>query len=810
MPSSYYEDLLKEGQILVLPDMYPWSGAHVMDNSILDGLVTNCTVSTGANISSVDIRFPKKTFGDHVTGVTPIKVCFKSADNIIFRGFITEENGILSESDDTITVKALGYKWYFSKCTRIRGRWFTSDDAIPEPYGSPNTTGHDKMKYEMFRGPLVRDHGHSGYIQDEPCIFNENALPTCLTKTRSGALSIFKYRKMFVKENLQYVREYNYGANYWTFSSILAHIVYWWLDPYSGYTTTIKISNSSFSQLSRLSADESVPMDLNIEGKNPLEAIDYVVKQIPGKWIWYLRYYGTVVSIEIRNIDSSIMFKKLYIGDGSKQAENPANVASINVTRNWEETSSFLICKGGKLRFTTTVELQPVWKFNTIGTVTELPFKSVTEFNEWKSYVTNKDKATIDTDKRDLYERAYRYYCIPKEGAFLRDALENVDFRKVAFTGRLKMMYSAIEVELKKMFAQNVYLKRDLDAPCNPSFENPIIFAYDEYRSKQIKKGGDKDNYADRVIFFDTGYNFDNETGLVIFDKPQYCRFKKPSIVKTGTGENITPEQGEDKDVNETAESVVDIEAVSNINGAYNEVTDSLTTFPLRSRRIFCTLTIVLDMPYVVGDDVFGLNYEEGGNFARYVDFDGNDLIIHANAFYPILPNDSVTLNKTNGYIIAKKKGIRPEVMITDSMSKSIIYPIEHVKNYEMFPDNNEQVLFQKLDNMKEAIIKNKETISADLGVLDNSYQLGDIIVAVENSKNENFGSGYYGVKDYISQISWNLEGQNRGYTTILTCTNDVEYTPSDFDKTMSETIKRPSVLDGVYKNNSYLEVENG
>ncbi len=813
MPNEDYIRLLEEGKVMLLPDTFPWSGSQVIDNSITEGLVADCTISTGGDIGSADIRFPKKVFGDHVNGMTPVKICLNNTDNIVFRGFIIEENGVLSESEDTVTVRALDYKWYFSKCTRIRGRWFTSDDDIPSPYGSPNTTGHGKMKYEMFRGPLTRDNGHSGYMQNEPCIFNENALPTCLTKTRAGNKSIFKYRKMYVKNSLQYVRKYNYDADYWTFSSILAHIVYWWLDPYSGNTSKIRISNNSFSQLSRLSYEDSIPMDLSIEGSNPLDAINEIVGQIPGKWIWYLTYYGSIVNIEIRNIDDTIALKKLYIGDGSKQAENPANVASINVVRNWEETSSFLVLKGGKLRFTTTVELQPVWKPNTIGGVENLPFETVEEFREWKLYLSNKESAKIDTAKRDMYEQAFRYYAIPKEGEFLTEALEAVDFNKnVSFTGRLRTMYSAVEVELKKMFAHKVFVERELDAPEHPEFENPVFFGYDEYRDRKPVKDSVSDPNA-HIVYFDSGFNFDSDTGLVIFDDPQFCRFGTAQPVKTGSDEEpIRPEQGEDRDTDTTSEATLVLpNSIENINKAYNlrDTSEDTDNYPLISRRLFCTLTIVLDMPYVIGDDIFGLHYNEGGNFSRYVDFEGNDLRIHANAFYPVMPNSSVKLDREVAYQLASTGNKGFNVNITKGMCGSVLYPAEYMKDYNKYPDNNEQILFQKLDNLKESILKHKETINADLGTLDDSYELGDVIVAIENSKTENPGSGYYGIKDYVKNISWRLEGDNKGYTTALTCTNDVQFSPKDFEKVVARTVKRPSVLRGTYKASSYLKVED-
>lgn len=803
MASTDYEKMMAEGEVYLLPDVFPWSGVHIIDYSICTGIVKSCTVNTGSNIGTADIQFPKLIFGNHIKGLTPIKIAINDVNNVVFRGFIIEENGILSESEDSVTVRALSYKWYFSKCTKIRGRWFTSDDAVPSPYGSPNTIGTGKLKYEMYRGPLVRDDGRSGYIQNEPCIFNENSLPTCMVRVNTkGEKAIFKYRRMQKKNDLQYVRKYNYGAFYWTYSTILSHIVYWWLDPYSGTSTKIRISNSSFAKLSRLSEEDEIPMDLSIEGMNPLEAINTVVNSIPGKWVWYLRYSGIYVFVELLNLTETVFETKTFtVGDGSKQAEEPANVANMNVTRNWEESSSFIVCKGGKLRFTTTVELQPVWESNTVDGVSGLPFSSVEQFRKWKSYLSNKDNNTYTKEEVDLFERAFRYYCIPKEGEFLSDALENVDFKKstdIMFSGRLEQNYAVIERELKKMFAHQVYLERSLDAPEHPEFENPIFFAYDDYRDKNPSGNV---NEVNKVILLEENVNFDSDTGLVMFDTPQICQFSSMKVKDT---ETVKTEEGGEIEVDTTAdESTIKINSIANIDASV-----ATEGYPLVSRRIFCTLTIVLDMPYVIGDDIFGLHYEEGGNFSRYVDFDGNDLRIHANAFYPVLPNKNVTVTP-QAYTLATKGSKQFAVDITSDMCQNALYPAEYMEDYEMYPDENDKLLFQKLDNLKASINKHTENINVDLGVLDLTYNLGDIIVAVENSAVEgDYGSGYYGLKDYISQITWSMEGGNQSYTTRVVATNDVGFTPKDFDKVIGDTIRRPSVLRGNYKSNSYLKVD--
>lgn len=820
MSSEIFKEMHNEPEVLLLPDVFPNIGVQVEDPTIIDGLVNNCSIFTGPNISTADITFPKKTFGDHVKGLTPIKIAIKDTNALVFRGFIIEENGILSESEDTVTVRAMDYKWFFAKCTRVRGRWFTSDGSIPTPYGSPNTTGHGKLKYEMFRGPVVSGGGQAGYLQDQPCIFNEAGQPNCNTATHDGRLSIFKYRKMSVVDGLQRIEKYNWSVQYWTFSSILAHIVYWWLNDYSGPFTQIRVTNNSYSELSQLSSEDEIPMDLSIEDMNPLDAINEVVKNIPGRWIWFLTYDGSVVNIHVKNLDGLVgPFKKLFIGNNDKQALNPANVASLNVTRNWESSSTFVMLRGGKLRFTTTLELQPVWKkYNvTAGdypyTVAYgVPFEDTDTFNEWKEYVTAQQKEKLeDGAKATLFDMAYRYYCIPQEGAFLGAALEAVTRAYgTELKGRLKTMYSAIEVALAKMFAETVNFKREYGPPEHPEFKNPVIFAYDDYYDKSVTETANVDSKR-KIIYFESGYNFDDENGLVIFDDPQYCRFfstKSKKDEETGEGWDGK------KDNKKTSASQLDAlpESMFNVNSQYNTlVHDKDTLYPLKSRRIFCTLSITLDMPYIVGDDVFGLNFSEGGNFARYVDFDGNDLRIHANAYYPALPNKKVTFT-TGAYTMAADNSEPGEdssfAVVLDADASAKLYPADRMADYETYPDNNDMLLLKKLDNMKLSMNRYDEDINANLGILDSSYGLGDIIIAIENSATENPGSGYYGMADYVAQISHALEGDTKGYSTSLVCTNKTDFTPRDYDKMVSKVYRRQDPFK-VYKDNGFMEVDN-
>lgn len=819
MATDKYINSLEKDKVWVLPDIYPWSGIHInpYQSGVIEGVVNKVSVYTGSNIGSAEITFPKKTFGQHVGCVMPIQIAVNTMDNVIFRGFLLEENGVLSESEDSVTVKALDYKWYFSKCTRIRGRWFTSTDEIPSPYGNPNTQGSGKLKYEMFRGPVISDGGESGYIQDIPCIFNEKGIPNCLNDTTAGNMAIFKYRRVFVDDGIQKIYKYDYKTEYWTWRSILAHIIYWWLDPYSGSMGNIRVSTAAYAALSQLDDTDSTPIDLNIDGKNPLEAIDFVVKQIPGRWVWWLEYSGRTVFINMKNLDdltasgvgNNIKTVVIGTGDGEKIAtsggsgsgtgDSGTNVSSVQVTRNYEESVAYLILKGGKLKLTTTVELQPVWEQYTVGGVTGLPFTDDADFQAWKSWLNSKDTAKPTDAQKARWEKAYRYYCIPIEGEFLTQALQRVTYKsEISLNGRLKNLYSVIETDLKKMFAHNVRIPRTYDKPCHPEFSNPVVFAWDEYYDKSTMASATDANR--KIVIFDGGYNFDSDTGLFIFDAIQCCRLYGASPA------SVTEDDGsETKHKMTSAEKVegqpASIETVGTMFG-------SATLYPLISRRIFCTLSITLDLPYVVGDDIFGLQNFDSGNFSRYLDFDNNDLIIHANAFYPVRPNTAVSLDnsKLKAYTLAAADGNLPVVSITQAQCSTRLYPCDVMEDYQQFPNSNDVVLLNKLDNHKKSIQLFKENLSVNFGILDLSYGLGDVIIAIENSSVEDdLDSGYQYMRDYISQVDLTLDGNSQCYSTGIIASNDIEFSPKNFESKLQKIIATPSVLRGKYESNDFL-----
>ena len=791
-----YTDMLKSRKVMVLPDVFPWTSTNVDPHQyIIDAIVKNVSIYTGSNIGSVELTFPKKVFGDLIDDHLPIKIAVDTMDNVIFRGFLVESTGVLNDTEDTVTARAMDYKWYFSKITRIRGKYFTTSGSVPNLYSSPNGSGSEKLKHEMFKGTLIADNGRAGYLQDEACIFNEGGKANCATNGRAGPLCVFKERKVWVENGVQYVTKVNFNAYYWTFSSALTHVVHWWIAIYSGAFSKVQIKSEAYARLSRLNSEESIPYDLSIHDNNPLEAIDKIVKAIPGKWIWWLEYSAGNIFINMKDINDGLETgKTLAIGSGKKMATDPVDVAGITVSRNTEESVKYVILKGGSLKLTTTVELKPLAEMHTVGGVV-CPFTDLKDFIQWRTYTTGKSpvldpitgKPNRKKDKgkngySSKYELPYRYYCIPVEGEMLKEALSAVSYGSVdGFTDvRYRRYYNSIESEFKKMFVNGLWVDRKFDKPCNAEFSKPIVFAYDIYHhmDKTTKTASSLGN-GNLIFYQDSEYSFDGTTGLFIFANPQFCQFKNGNTKA-------------DKSSIESASGVESLE-VTDRKGDDDFTGDH----PLVSRRIFVTLSIKLDLPFVYGDNIpTAITQLSGSNFSRYIELNGQELEIHAsNAFYPVQPNSTVALTGTGRQVVLARAGSTSdkfECVVNVADSDGGIYPSNCMTNYTKFPSNKDLIMVNKMDNYLSSINWYKENVSADLGVLNTSYKLADIITSIKNSETVHNNSGYFDMRDYVSAIVISMKGETEGYTTTLSLSNDINFTPTEFGRVMGNRIPTP------------------
>lgn len=823
--SKTYEKMLKEVQVKITVDTTncPWVGTYTGFTDIENGVVTNLTLTAGADIGGCDVMFLRKKFGDHFQGHIPVSVSIGAGvtKKILLRGFLITESASISSDGQTMTCKVADYKWFLSKCTKIRGRYWATGSVLPNMFGSPSSAGVAKLQHEVFQGKLSLGDAdtvfNNGYLQSEACVFNEDGQPDCSSDNNYAKDSVFKKRAMVIENGAQKIYKANYGASYWTHKSILAYILEYFTKPYM--SDKIDVTSNSRSQLDRLGTTDRVPFNLSIEGMSPLEAIDAVVKTLPGRWIWWLSYTDSDVLINIKDLDnasSTAAAKQIFLAPdnmkGTKQLENSKLATlptmypfaeSIVASRDYSETVKTIILKGGGIKLTTTLELQqvqPLTKYTIDNQDIYVPFATADDFSKWKLYVMAKKN---DVKFNKDYESPYRYYCVPVEGSLLRASLgciNYVDAPQVTNTN-LRALYGAVQLEYKKMLAKSLKIDRKFDKPCHPEFDKPIVFAYDEYLKYDAGNKYLVDADRSIVIYDSDDYNFDATSGLVVFDKPQHMR---PYHLSSG-------EKDKKDDDLRLPEAINSVESSSEKTVETGGIAGKLI---LKSRRIFCTLSLTLDLPSMAADDIPGTVVPVQSELPQYDELSDNDLIVHVNAFYPSLPGHVVKFkeNKPAAFTMTTAGG--GTISVSEFVAKNILYPCDALADYKMYPQDGENVILSKLNTLLKSKQWYKESIDVSLGCFDTTYNVGDMITAIANSVTKDDrgvdiqNSGYYGLKDYVMSVTHNLDGARKSRSTRLSISNDVRFTIGDFEKTMLDVVKNPSIFGPRKEANNFIEIK--
>jgi len=608
--------------------------------------------------------------------------------------------------------------------------------------------------------------------------------PDCYNSGSHGAMCVFAKRKMVVTDGQQYVQESTFKPDYWTYESIIKHLLYYWIEPYTGNGVNVKLSSSFHKEIKtcELSEEELTPFDFSLEDKNPLDALDAVVSSIPGRWIWWLSYSGNDIVIEISNIEefAGKQTKQLSIGENDKLALNTNSVANLSVTRGVGNSSKYVIVRGGKMRLTTTVELQPVWG-------TGEPFTTETELKSWIGVVLKQKKA-VEANKK-LYDEAYVKYSIPVEGDFLKEAIQSIkQNQSTHLSGSLESTYEYLEDNLVDLFAKEVLLHREFDVPANIDYDSIVVFAYDELKCYGVNgvlhtpiNGLD----ANRFIIYDSGdYSFDGETGVFKFKFPQY---KRPSskFLKNDV-------KAEEK----LSEMIIPYSLEHFSGDSTNTV---LYDKKLTSRKIFATLSILIDVPLITGDSNYdNNNFTTYSNFSKYIDLGDVNFDMQVNAFYPVLTGQTL-FNSSKAYTIIDG--------IVETLNSKTITRCDNVKGYAKYANNCDETIIKKMKAIVEAMHLYSDSISVDVGYVNLLYKLGDMITSITNSEIEDeYKSGFYDLEDYIAEINISSTGDvNTAYNMTFVATNDVEYEPTKYSN--DEDKSRPGVIDkeGKFKTESGL-----
>lgn len=447
---------------------------------VLEGKIRNVTLGINETMGTCLLEFPGRPFGSHTGLVIPIAIFLENTNNMVFRGFVLDEEGELTTTNDTVSVTAYDYKWLLSRITKVRGKIYTVDnDVVPDAIvGGFSRVFSDDNLYEKFRMAVPDDpnefgfssgnkKGGTGFISGIRTTFNEFNDPDCATK-RPEARAVFKFDPDINYYRAVNPRRQHNERHFWNYATILFYIYWHYIgNVYRGVsnTTRIDINYTSLYNIIRFGnaygLDNIIPLNFDLTDLSPLEAIDKVVKSIPGMWYWRLIYFPKSVMIDIQcNSDISLkpFPKSLFIGTGGKVNEkenNNVNIETIKVGISAKNAVSHAVAIGGPIEIETSVQYLPAWPQylrpttdrtatydNVEPDVTDLDvwdgssinagyyvsdFKGWTDYNLWKQFMKGDLKGESSTSRtlreqisrsdEKRYAAIYRAYIFPENAS---------------------------------------------------------------------------------------------------------------------------------------------------------------------------------------------------------------------------------------------------------------------------------------------------------------------------------------------------------------------------------------------------------
>ena len=578
MTTTFWENVHQVSPMIVMGDIKPWGGYSVCD-ILEDVRVENITLNMGATFDSATLVYNDKVFGEEQPYFKPIQIIaiegagIKAKKSVLFRGFIAQNKGVIDPDQERMRIVCHDYKWLMARRTMIRGQWYAVDvaNSAPSSLGSGLSIGGAKLTYEKFR---ARPQNDGGYLQNRPCVFNQNGRPDCFTRSYASSMCVFYYPEINWKEEEglrdDYWENLTWDGHFWTWATILSHIEKFWIEPYNASLTNVRIHRRDLSKIAAIDDSLSKPIDFSLENMNPMNALDNVVRNLPGRWFWYLDYSQPTVKIRIKEFDPNRSANDMYLricDAGEKIANSNANLERCSVTRDGADASKYAIAKGGKLKIVTTVKLVPLWK--RYGDKKDQDFEDADDLKAWKNYLglkkVDKTESKLDAATKLRYDRIYRYYGIPLEGELLGrqimteeasvlDVQQDLTQPTIRLSGTIGREYSVYERDIRQLFFQTGWMHREISAPNFAKYTDQLcLFMWDDYHDlifydangAEIKS---KKRVLDGVPPTDTeftqaknaaqwiiptkdkfGYQLDEKNGTIVFDKPQFMRETLPS-----------------------------------------------------------------------------------------------------------------------------------------------------------------------------------------------------------------------------------------------------------------------------------------
>jgi hypothetical protein len=807
---------------------------------LFEGKVRKVSLGIDDNIGTAEIEFPTRPFGTHINFVTPIAIAADNADNIFFRGFLDEEEGILDTGTDQLNALAFDYKWLIGKLSKIRGKIFTIDNVVKP---GVSTTASDRVflnprLYEKFKyliadadpnGDKVSRFQRSdatGFLGNVKTIFNENGNPDCATRDINSSNAIaFKFSPdPWYYENLRFNAVSGNVVYHWTYSTMLAYVAKYYIENiFEGLlgTTRIIINYDSLIKILRYGERNGleliIPKHFDITGLSPAQAIDKIVKAIPGSWHWRLYYYTNVVLIDINNNTAEFFEnpgKALFIGDGGKindKTNNNVNVRSIRAKRSVKDSVSHAIAIGSPLQIETTIQLNPGWQqYLKVGDDDfeeynggPIPggsyisdFKHMADYENWLQFLhsvyasntgtTKRLRETIDSEDELRYAQLFRVFVFPETKEELIKSIPVIPLNLFYDT------YRGFADWVHELFFSHILLRRKVLSPITDyrqslTARKPIVDAnipkFKNSRKNKnnilvetLKESKDPpfiflfDSQISTAQYTETGGN----DGQMVTDILEANKILIPDSGKLSSSESDGLNYSIEND-----NRVVIFEQPQFERKTASFAQPSRTVHPsfdsFISRKVFMTCRIECEVP-IVEDGIKDRFFY--GN-ARLVTQDINEnaiAVIRTRAYYPVPKNrigDSVSFVPSSNSQVGE--------LVNDGSSSSIvgakIIDWNKVDGFDedavLIVDDTEQ-LKQMVQIMLNDSPLYYETIEVNLGRADLSYYIGDRISRIIGSELEDGSGGYYNMKALIESLDFVAEGETDAFTVNMSLINNI------------------------------------
>jgi hypothetical protein len=847
--STLFATTFNKHRVFVIPDDGGGLVSNARTNFILDAKVNKVSLSLNDSISTVEIEFPTKKFGDHIAFVTPVAVFVDNATNIVFRGFMIVENGNISDQDDIMSATIYEYKWFLGKTGKIRGKIYTTDNGyFPRTHSDTSRNLSTESLWEKFRymapggsnrvwdqAPSLLPLEGTGFFGECKTIFNEDNNPDCAVPELLNSFYpsfIFDPEQRFAEQN-KIDRTQKPEKYWWNYGLILYYIYqYYMAAPFGNFyhSPVISMSMAGISKIFQFGQNNGksiiIPRHFDITGLSPTQAIDKVVKAIPGNWFWRILVSSSYVRVDIDTTESINLFgnssyggKSLFLGRGGKinSSDNMTNVKSMSAKVSVQDAISHAVAVGGPLQIETSVEYLPAWPRYVVNRNPQteederyeeyvgqtIPagfsvcdFKNEEDFELWKKFVHNflekngeiGNKLNISDADKERYSKIFRVFMIPEN---------KYDLLRLGSDWDITPSVSALKGfinYLHEIIFDNVLKIRRIIGPATeylPEEADQVKRAYLADSEKEQKKH--KKSMRDRenpifVFLYDslmatTGYT-EKQSDITDAFKKQIMDAKAFIVpTKDDNAERISYHfmSGNRFVIFDRPQFCRKTASVKNSDFVIKPKFADIET-----RKVFATLRLECDVPLIL-DKITRREFYGGMRLVNQEIKPELTCIFRYNAFFPTptggVPRNGIVLSYIPGTGSHKSGYLKPV------LDPSSTFNDKKVRNEEskLYSANDgldgEGTECQYLINDMDQLIKVVnvmidstpiyiEEYNVNLGKLDVSFIPGDRVIRVVNSYTGNPGSGYYNMNAVVEEVVHTRDKVDDSFVTTMTMKN--------------------------------------